>query len=50
MKNRKIPLRTCVVSKEKLTSALVELEIPLTVRAEQLSLEQFAVLADKIDD
>ncbi|MBQ7108164.1 MAG: 16S rRNA (adenine(1518)-N(6)/adenine(1519)-N(6))-dimethyltransferase RsmA [Clostridia bacterium] len=39
-----------VVSKEKLTSALVELEIPLTVRAEQLSLEQFAVLADKIDD
>ncbi|MBE6760662.1 MAG: 16S rRNA (adenine(1518)-N(6)/adenine(1519)-N(6))-dimethyltransferase RsmA [Ruminococcaceae bacterium] len=37
-----------VVSKEKLTSALTELDIPLTVRAEQLSLEQFAALADKL--
>ncbi len=38
-----------VVSKEKLTAALTELEIPLTVRAEQLSLEQFAALSDKIE-
>ena len=38
-----------VVSKEKLTAALNELEIPLTVRAEQLSLEQFAALSDKIE-
>jgi len=37
-----------VVSKQALTDALVKLEIPLTVRAEQLSLEQFAALADEL--
>lgn len=37
-----------VVSKERLAEALNELEIPLTVRAEQLSLEQFAEIADRI--
>lgn len=37
-----------VVSKDKLNAALTELDIPLTVRAEQLSLEQFAALADSI--
>lgn len=35
-----------VVSKPVLTDALENLDIPLTVRAEQLSLEQFAALAD----
>lgn len=37
-----------VVSKEKLTAALTELDIPLTVRAEQLTLEQFAEIADRL--
>ncbi|MBO5105860.1 MAG: 16S rRNA (adenine(1518)-N(6)/adenine(1519)-N(6))-dimethyltransferase RsmA [Clostridia bacterium] len=37
-----------VVSKERLTKALGELDIPLTVRAEQLSLKQFAEIADRI--
>lgn len=37
-----------VVPKEKLQSALEALEIPLTVRAEQLSLEQFAQIADRL--
>ena len=37
-----------VVSKEKLTAALTELDIPLTIRAEQLTLEQFAKLSDRI--
>lgn len=37
-----------VVSKEVLQNALEELEIPLTVRAEQLSLEQFAQISDII--
>ena len=37
-----------VVSKERLQNALEELNIPLTVRAEQLSLEQFARLADSL--
>ena len=37
-----------VVSKEKLTLALTKLDIPLTVRAEQLSLEQFAEISDKL--
>lgn len=37
-----------VVSKEKLNAALTKLDIPLTVRAEQLTLEQFAMLADSI--
>ncbi len=36
-----------VVSKEILQKALEELEIPPTVRAEQLTMEQFAALADK---
>ncbi|MBO5231538.1 MAG: 16S rRNA (adenine(1518)-N(6)/adenine(1519)-N(6))-dimethyltransferase RsmA [Clostridia bacterium] len=37
-----------VVSKQALTEALEKLSIPLTVRAEQLSLEQFAALADEL--
>ena len=37
-----------VVSKEKLTAALTELDIPLTIRAEQLTLEQFATLTDEL--
>ena len=37
-----------VVSKQALTEALEKLGIPLTVRAEQLSLEQFAALADEL--
>lgn len=37
-----------VVSKEVLQNALEKLEIPLTVRAEQLSLEQFAQISDII--
>ena len=37
-----------VVSKENLTAALTELDIPLTIRAEQLTLEQFAKLSDRI--
>lgn len=37
-----------VVSKEKLQAALSELDIPLTVRAEQLSMEQFAAIADRL--
>ena len=37
-----------VVSKEKLTAALTELDIPLTIRAEQLTLEQFAEIADRL--
>ena len=37
-----------VTSKEKLQKALEELDIPLTVRAEQLSLEQFAEIADRL--
>ena len=36
-----------VVSKEILQKALEELEIPPTVRAEQLTMEQFVALADK---
>ena len=39
-----------VVSKEKLTAALTELDIPLTIRAEQLTLEQFAALTDELAD
>ncbi len=37
-----------VVPKERLAEALSELEIPLTVRAEQLTLKQFAEIADRI--
>ena len=37
-----------VVSKENLTAALTELDIPLTIRAEQLTLEQFATLTDEL--
>ena len=37
-----------VTGKEKLQKALEELDIPLTVRAEQLSLEQFAEIADRL--
>ena len=37
-----------VVPKQTLTDALEKLGIPLTVRAEQLSLEQFAALADNV--
>ncbi len=37
-----------VISKDKLTAALKDLDIPLTVRAEQLSLKEFAKLADSL--
>lgn len=37
-----------VVSKEKLINALTELDISVTVRAEQLTLEQFAAIADML--
>lgn len=37
-----------VIPRQTLTDALEDLNIPLTVRAEQLSLEDFAALADKL--